>query len=178
MSRANAIPLGIQQLVHHPLRLLSGVAGLALVAGLLLAQLGFRTALLAGQDAAYFQLMANFSLLLTLLVGAVVTYQVLALDAHDHCEEYCMLHALGYPRDCLQRLAWQQSALLAAAGFTLGCGAAFVLLPGWSAGSSLALQLGPWQLLGSLAGTLASGAAAALAASRLHRGIDPAEACG
>ncbi len=177
MQSPNTIPLGIQQLAHHPLRLLSGIAGLALVSHLLLAQLGFRTALLQGQDGAHFQHMANFSLLLTVLVGAVITYQVLALDARDHREEYTMLRALGYDLGFLQRIPWQQVALLFVFGYLIGSGAALALLPGWSASSGLALTLGPWQFVGSLVGTLASCAAAALLARRLQRGADPAEAC-
>jgi ABC-type antimicrobial peptide transport system permease subunit len=121
--------------------------------------------------------MANFSLLLTFMVGAVIAYQVLALDARDHRQEYTMLRALGYELGFLQRLAGQQAALLAVPGFTVGCGVALALLPGWSASSGLALHLGPLQLSGSLLGTMASCAVAALLARRLQRGTDPAEAC-
>lgn len=177
MKRPNTLPLGIQQLLHHPLRLLSGASGLALVNLLLLAQLGFRDALLLDQEAAYFSHMANFSVLLTLLVGTVICYQVLALDARDHRQEYSMLRGLGYELRVLQILPLQQAVLLAALGFATGLGAALALLPNWALRSELTLILGPWQLVTGLLALLICCAPAAWLARRLYRAADPAEAC-
>lgn len=60
------------------------------------------------------------SLLVAVLVGAAIMYQILYTDVSDHLFEYATLKALGFSDAFFHRLIFQQSLILSATGFVPG----------------------------------------------------------
>ena len=60
------------------------------------------------------------SLLVAVIVGAVIVYQILYTDVTDHLPEYATLKALGYADSYFVRLVLTESLLLSAFGFLPG----------------------------------------------------------
>lgn len=113
--------------------------------------------------------------LLGLLVGVVIVYQVLATDVAAHLRDYATFKAIGYSHPFILSVVFEQALILAVLGFLPGltsAGAIYALLAhvtdlpfGMSTGRSLSV------FVGTLAACALSGA---VAAQRL-RSIDPAE---
>jgi putative ABC transport system permease protein len=64
------------------------------------------------------------SMLVSLVVGAVIVYQILYTDVTDHLPEYATLKAIGFSDGYFIRLVLQQSAILSVSGFVPGLGVA------------------------------------------------------
>jgi putative ABC transport system permease protein len=62
------------------------------------------------------------SMLVSLLVGAVIVYQILYTDVTDHLPEYATLKAIGFTDNYFIRLVLQESVILSVAGFVPGLG--------------------------------------------------------
>ena len=60
------------------------------------------------------------SLLLGLIVGAVIVYQILYSDVSEHLAEYATLKAIGYSDSYLFRLVMQEALILSVLGFIPG----------------------------------------------------------
>ncbi|MDD5168273.1 MAG: ABC transporter permease DevC [Syntrophales bacterium] len=60
------------------------------------------------------------SMLVALIVGAVIVYQILYTDVSDHLQEYATLKAIGVPDRYFSRLVIQEALILLAAGFIPG----------------------------------------------------------
>lgn len=113
--------------------------------------------------------------LLGLLVGVVIVYQVLATDVAAHLRDYATFKAIGYSHPYILGVIFEQALILAVLGFLPGLASASAIyallahatdLPfGMDVGRSLTV------FVGTLLACLLSGA---LAARRL-RTIDPAE---
>ncbi len=58
---------------------------------------------------------------MAVLVGTVIVYQVLNADVTDHLREYATLKAIGYSNLNLLSVIMQEAATLAALGFVPGC---------------------------------------------------------
>ena len=59
----------------------------------------------------------NFGVIMGLVVGAIIVYQILFSDVQDHLKEYATLKAMGYTNNYLSRVVLQEAAILAVAGF-------------------------------------------------------------
>lgn len=113
--------------------------------------------------------------LLGLLVGVVIVYQVLSTDVAAHLRDYATFKAIGYSHPFILSVIFEQALILAVLGFLPGlalAGAIYALLAhatalpfGMDTGRSLTV------FVGTLLACTLSGA---LAARRL-RTIDPAE---
>ena len=113
--------------------------------------------------------------LLGLLVGVVIVFQVLSTDVAAHLRDYATFKAIGYSHPFILGIVFEEALILALLGFVPGVAAAngiYALLAAttdlpfsMTAGRSLAV------FLGTLAACTLSGA---LAAQRL-RLVDPAE---
>lgn len=64
------------------------------------------------------------SMLVSLIVGAVIVYQILYTDVTDHLPEYATLKAIGFTDGYFIRLVLQESIILSATGFVPGLGLA------------------------------------------------------
>jgi putative ABC transport system permease protein len=113
--------------------------------------------------------------LLGILVGVVIVFQVLSTDVAAHLRDYATFKAIGYSHAFILGIVFEEALILALLGFVPGVAIAsgiYVLLAattdlpfGMAAGRSLSV------FLGTLAACALSGA---LAAQRL-RSVDPAE---
>lgn len=61
----------------------------------------------------------QLGVLVSLIVGAAIVYQVLSSDVARHLSEYATLKAMGYRNFYLVRVVFRQALILAAAGFGL-----------------------------------------------------------
>jgi putative ABC transport system permease protein len=59
----------------------------------------------------------NFGAILGLIVGVIITYQVLYTDVVNHLPEYATLKAMGYTNGYLTRLVLEESMILSLMGF-------------------------------------------------------------
>jgi putative ABC transport system permease protein len=64
------------------------------------------------------------SMLVSLIVGAVIVYQILYTDVTDHLPEYATLKAIGFTDGYFVRLVLQESVILSVSGFVPGLGLA------------------------------------------------------
>ncbi len=64
------------------------------------------------------------SMLVSLIVGAVIVYQILYTDVTDHLPEYATLKAIGFTDGYFIRLVLQESIILSVMGFIPGLGLA------------------------------------------------------
>jgi len=64
------------------------------------------------------------SMLVSLMVGAVIVYQILYTDVTDHLPEYATLKSIGFTDGYFIRLVLQESVILSVFGFVPGLGMA------------------------------------------------------
>src|SRR6185437_10424756 len=64
----------------------------------------------------------NSGVLLGLVVGCIIVYQILYTDVTDHLGEYATLKAMGYHNRALSMIVIQESAILSLFGFLPGVG--------------------------------------------------------
>ncbi|QDU87044.1 FtsX-like permease family protein [Pirellulimonas nuda] len=69
----------------------------------------------------------GFGVVIGLIVGLVIVYQVLATDVQDHMAEYATFKAIGYPPRFFLGVVFQEAVSLAALGFIPGLGISLVL---------------------------------------------------
>ncbi|MDR2845030.1 MAG: ABC transporter permease DevC [Puniceicoccales bacterium] len=60
------------------------------------------------------------SMLVAMIVGAVIVYQILYTDVNDHLPEYATLKSIGFSDGYFVRLVLQESVILSVAGFVPG----------------------------------------------------------
>ena len=62
----------------------------------------------------------GFGIVVGLVVGAIIVYQILFADVNDHMAEYAPLPAMGYSNLSLSSIVIQQAVILAILGFLIG----------------------------------------------------------
>lgn len=65
-------------------------------------------------------LIFGFGVLIGILVGVIIVYQVLSTDVADHIKEYATFKAIGYPRRFFLSIVFEEAAVLAVFGFIPG----------------------------------------------------------
>lgn len=83
----------------------------------------------------------NFGAILGLVVGVIITYQVLYTDVVNHLPEYATLKAMGYTNFYLTRVVLEESMILSALGFFPGLVTALILYALASSGSGLPIEM-------------------------------------
>lgn len=83
----------------------------------------------------------NFGAILGLVVGVIITYQVLYTDVVNHLPEYATLKAMGYTNGYLTGVVLQESIILSLLGFAPALVAAFTLYWLATAGSGLLIEM-------------------------------------
>ncbi len=114
-------------------------------------------------------------MLIAMLVGSIIAYQILYTDINDHIQEYATLKSLGLGRGFFLRLIVQQAAILPAFGFLPGMLLAHGLfrLANHMGGIPTRLTLPDTLLVFGL--TILACLAAGLLATRRLRAADPAD---
>jgi putative ABC transport system permease protein len=116
-----------------------------------------------------------FGVLVGLVVGGIIVYQILFADVNDHLAEYATLKAMGYSNAYLSGVVIQQAVILAVLGYLPGIAICLLLYRISSRATLLPLEM-TWQRgLGVLALTVAMCAISALVALRKVRSADPAD---
>jgi putative ABC transport system permease protein len=62
----------------------------------------------------------TFGVIMGLVVGAIIVYQILFADVSDHLAEYATLKAMGYPNRYLFGVVFQEAVILAVLGYVPG----------------------------------------------------------
>ena len=116
-----------------------------------------------------------FGVLVGLVVGGIIVYQILFADVNDHLAEYATLKAMGYSNLYLSGVVIQQAVILAVLGYLPGLAICLLLYRVSSRATLLPLEM-TWQRgVGVLALTVAMCAISALVALRKVRSADPAD---
>jgi putative ABC transport system permease protein len=117
----------------------------------------------------------NLGVLMGLVVGAIIVYQILFSDVQDHLKEYATLKAMGYTNGYLSGVVLQEAAILAVAGFIPAIALSLAVFKVSADATNLPLELTP-DKAGMVFGlTLVMCAFAGLLAMRKVRSADPAD---
>ena len=117
----------------------------------------------------------SFGVIMGLVVGGIIVYQILFADVSEHLREYATLKAIGYTDRYLFAVVIQQALLLALLGFGPGVLASMVLYREAGRATHLPVQMTLAIALGVLALTALMCAVAGTIALRKVRQADPAE---
>ena len=114
-------------------------------------------------------------MLIGVLVGLVIVYQVLSTDVADHLREYATLKAVGYPGRFFLGIVFEEAVILGVLGFVPGLLISVGLYAVVAAQTGLPMALTAGRAAAVLVGTvLMCTLAGALATRRLAR-ADPAD---
>ncbi len=117
----------------------------------------------------------QFGVVIALLVGIAIVYQVLASEVVSHMAEYATLKAMGYGSGYLAGVVLAQAWALAGAGFVAGLAAAQGLYALTSYWANLPIVMNLGRILGVLAMTVAMCTISGLGALRKLTAADPAD---
>ena len=117
----------------------------------------------------------GFGVVVGIVVGLVIVYQVLSTDVADHLREYATFKAMGYPQRFFLGVVFEEAVVLAVLGFVPGVVVATLLYAGMSAATGLPLELDAARALSVLVGTVLACAASGALATRRLVSADPAD---
>jgi putative ABC transport system permease protein len=117
----------------------------------------------------------GFGVIVGVVVGGIIVYQILFADVSDHLAEYATLKAMGYSNGFLSGVVLQQAVILAVLGYLPGFAIALYLYQTAGAATRLPLFMTLERALAVLALTIAMCSVSALIALRKVRAADPAD---
>jgi len=117
----------------------------------------------------------NIGVVMGLVVGAIIVYQILFSDVQDHLKEYATLKAMGYTNGYLSGVVLQEAAILAMAGFVPALLLTYQVFKISAAATNLPLTLTPAMAGQVFILTLGMCVFAGLLAMRKVRSADPAD---
>ena len=117
----------------------------------------------------------TFGVIMGLVVGAIIVYQILYSEVQDHMKEYATLLAMGYSYGYLRRVVLQQAIVLATLGFLPGMAIAIGLFRVTADATQLPLVMTLEDAASVFGLTLGMCIFSGSFALRKLRGIDPAE---
>ncbi len=117
----------------------------------------------------------SFGVIVGMVVGGIIVYQILFADVNDHLPEYATLKAMGYSNGFLAGVVIQQAVILAALGFIPAIGLSLVLYRISGEATRLPLEMTTERAVFVFGLTVAMCTVSALMALRKVRSADPAE---
>jgi putative ABC transport system permease protein len=117
----------------------------------------------------------SFGVIMGLVVGGIIVYQILFADVSEHLREYATLKAIGYTDLYLFGVVIQEALLLALLGFGPGLLASMLLYRAAGNATQLPLEMNLPLALGVLGLTAVMCAVAGAIALRKVRQADPAD---
>jgi putative ABC transport system permease protein len=117
----------------------------------------------------------GFGVIVGMVVGGIIVYQILFADVNDHLPEYATLKAMGYSNTFLAGVVIQQAVILAALGFIPAMGLSLVLYRVSGEATRLPLEMTSERAIFVFGLTVAMCTLSALMALRKVRSADPAE---
>ena len=135
----------------------------------------------AAEDLSYQQtkrptgIIFGFGVIIGILVGIVIVYQVLSTDVADHLKEYATFKAMGYPQRFFLGIVFEEALILAILGFIPGFVVASGLLAGMKKATTLPLAMTADMAGMVFAGTLIACTISGAIATRRLAAADPAD---
>jgi putative ABC transport system permease protein len=117
----------------------------------------------------------GFGVVIGILVGLVIVYQVLSTDVADHLREYATFKAIGYPAGFFRSIILEEAVILGGLGFVPGIAISLGLYFALGSATGLPLTLAPTTAVVVLFGTILACAASGLLAARRLSQADPAD---
>ena len=135
----------------------------------------------AAEDLSYQQtkrptgIIFGFGVIIGILVGIVIVYQVLSTDVADHLSEYATFKAIGYGQKFFLGIVLEEALILGVLGFIPGFAFANLVLAGMARATNLPVAMTPGMaaivFMGTVIACLLSGAIA----TRRLAAADPAD---
>ena len=117
----------------------------------------------------------SFGVIVGLLVGSIIVYQILFADVSDHLQEYATLKAMGYSNLFLFGLVFQEAVMMAFLGFLPGLALTLLLYQTAGAATQLPLEMTGARAVVVLSLTVAMCTISGAIAARKVRTLDPAD---
>ena len=122
-----------------------------------------------------FGLIFQLGVVVALIVGVAIVYQVLAADVASHLPEYATLRAMGYRHGYLMKVILQQATLVAVLGFVPGLALSSLLYRITSALASIPIRMEGENIVLVFVLAIAMCSLSGVGALRKVRQADPAE---
>jgi putative ABC transport system permease protein len=117
----------------------------------------------------------GFGVIIGVLVGLVIVYQVLSTDVADHMREYATFKAMGYGQGFFFSVVLEEALILGLFGFVPGAIVGTALLTLMGKLTTLPLAMTPGMILSVFAGTLLFSTLSGVLATRKLAAADPAD---
>jgi putative ABC transport system permease protein len=120
-------------------------------------------------------LVFGFGVVIGILVGVIIVYQVLSTDVADHMKEYATFKAIGYPQRFFLGIVFEEALILAVFGFIPGLLVSLGLYAIVAAVTGLPLAMTGSRAVLVLLGTIAMCALSGALATRKLARANPAD---
>lgn len=117
----------------------------------------------------------GFGVLIGVLVGIVIVYQVLATDVADHLREYATFKAMGYRHPFFLGVVLEEALVLAVLGFVPGFALASLIYVAIAQATGLPVDMDVARASFVFVGTVGACAVSGAIATRRLAGADPAD---
>lgn len=117
----------------------------------------------------------GFGVLIGIIVGLVIVYQVLSTDVADHIKEYATFKAMGYDHPFFMGVIFEEAIVLAVFGFVPGLVASLTFYGSLSAATGLKVDMDASRAILVFLGTLAACSISGALATRKLAVADPAD---
>ena len=117
----------------------------------------------------------GFGVIIGVLVGLIIVYQVLSTDVADHLGEYATLKAVGYKQSFFLSIVFEEAIILAVFGFIPGALIALGLYEIVAGATGLPVAMTGLRPVGVLVGTSLMCLASGAIATRRLAGANPAD---
>jgi putative ABC transport system permease protein len=117
----------------------------------------------------------TFGVVMGLVVGMIIVYQILFADIADHLKEYATLKAMGYTNRYLARVVLMEASILGLVGFIPGLAICHQLYDLTKRATMLPMVIEPVRATQVLGLTLVMCCVSAMIAMRKLRAADPAD---
>jgi putative ABC transport system permease protein len=117
----------------------------------------------------------TFGVVIGVIVGIVIAYQVLSTDVADHLKEYATFKAMGYPHRFFVSIILEEALILGAIGFVPGIALAQLFYDGLVRSANVPVFMTTERAVTVFIGTLVACSVSGILAIRRLRTVDPAE---
>lgn len=117
----------------------------------------------------------GFGVIIGVLVGLIIVYQVLSTDVADHLREYATLKAVGYKQSFFLSIVFEEAIILAIFGFIPGVLFALGLYDVLTSATGLPVEMTATRAVAVLFGTSAMCLISGAIATRRLAGANPAD---
>lgn len=120
-------------------------------------------------------LIFGFGVVMGVIVGLVIVYQLLSTDVADHLKEYATFKAMGYGQSFFMGIIFEEALILAIFGFVPGFIIASILYQLLNSATGLPVMMDGARPIAVFLGTIASCSISGAIATRRLASADPAD---